>query len=742
MTDWSDDLSAALASGDSELMKATLDPAAPPESLQIALPPPPPVSFDPALFDDPSMPESFERFRVEALEKHLWRYSGQQSPRNVLVRLEDPVWLDAWDTALSATAGLRVLFRGSELGVFGLRALQQGATHALCVETFPLDARIAMGMIQKYFLSLWHTLHGAAIQEWSDEKRRESFEAFAKDIDVVLSNGQQPEAAPYDLFVFPRIDHSLLGTGIVKAIRQYQASAPAAAVRTLPAKATVFAMGIQWAYPSAPFELQPMNRLRWSPYPQPLELGQAFWTALTAPVQVGEIDFAHFSETVWDIALPVVTSGSVDAVVFWFDLDLGNTRLSNAPGSDLRCLRPAVQYTDPIDVQPGQSLAVRVQVQETRLHFQARPPTTQLRTHGLPGWYVPMLGDRCRNDAYRQAIENALRSNPSQTVLDIGAGCGLLSMMAAAAGAAQVVGCETHLEICRTGHEIIKLNGLDDRIALVNKDCRSMSVPDDLARRADLAVFELFDCSLIGEGILHFLAHAREHLLTENARYRPAGARLRAMVIEYRLDRIWNIDANLLNPYRYSPAFINVDAGKLTYRALTEPFDLFAFDFRRAGPTPDEMKLLVPAIAQGTAGAVLFWFDLQLDETTWISNAPHAENALHWKQGLQFLPEVRTETGMPLPLLATHNGSSLKFHWQQDTLPKEAYSRLPRFDPRWLAASHELEQQTQGLLQHCAQNPDEYAKVAEIAKRFAINPAAHDLDPVIAQRFAAMFLGA
>ena len=38
-------------------------------------------------------------------------------------------------------------------------------------------------------------------------------------------------------------------------------------------------------------------------------------------------------------------------------------------------------------------------------------------------------------------------------------------------------------------------------------------------------------------------------------------------------------------------------------------------------------------------------------------------------------------------------------------------------------------------------NPDEYEKVAEMAKRFAIDPGAHDLDPVIAQRFAAMFLG-
>jgi hypothetical protein len=150
----------------------------------------------------------------------------------------------------------------------------------------------------------------------------------------------------------------------------------------------------------------------------------------------------------------------------------------------------------------------------------------------------------------------------------------------------------------------------------------------------------------------------------------------------------------------------------------------------------------VPAIAPGTAGAVLFWFDLGLDDTCWLSNGPHADYRLHWKQGLQVLPEVRVAAGMGLPLIARHNGSGLKFQWQQDALPKEALSRVPRLDPRWLAASGELELQTQSLLQHCSQNPNEYAKVAEIAQRFAIDPAAHDLDPTIAQRFASMFFNA
>jgi predicted RNA methylase len=320
-------------------------------------------------------------------------------------------------------------------------------------------------------------------------------------------------------------------------------------------------------------------------------------------------------------------------------------------------------------------------------------------------------------------------------VLDIGAGCGLLSMMAAQAGAAQVTSCEVRPAISTAGAEIVRLNGLHDRIRSINKDCRGMKVPEDLPDRADLAVFELFDCSLIGEGILHFLAYAREHLLKQNARYLPRSARILAMLIEYRLDRIWDIDVNLLNPYRFSPGFINVDAGALRYRALTAPLEVFAFDFSTATPTAQTKDLSFAATDRGTAGAVLFWFDLQLDETSWLSNSPDARDGLHWKQGLQFLPEVHVQPGMQLPLDARHDGSGLAFRWKQDGLPKDALSSLPRFDLQSIAATKELEQQTAALLQHCAQNAQDSRKVFDTARRFAVDPAAHDIDPVIAQRF-------
>lgn len=691
--------------------------------------------FDPTLFNDPAMPASVDAFRVDGLREHLKRYSGQLSPGHAIARLDDPAWRDAWDAALAPLAGQRVLLRGSELGLLGLRARRHGAAHVRCLEAFALDARIAGGIVQKHLLGPWHARHGAAIAGWSDAERRASFEAFAAGIDIDVANmaDATAKAEPVDCVVFPALDHTLLGTGIVRALRDQPAR------RVLPARARVFAMGVQWRYPGAGFVLDAVNPLRRSLYPQPLDAGSGGWTALTPPQPVGEIDFGAFAETTWSCTLPVTMDGTLDAIVFWYELDLGAAGIGNAPDGPLRCIRPAVQGVVAQPVRTGEGLALQVRVEETRLHFRMPAASAAAaRPHALPGWYAPMLADEPRNEAYREAIARALAARPADLVLDIGAGCGLLSMMAAEAGAPRVVGCESDPVIAEAGRQVIARNGLDGPVTLLTRDCRQLAVPTDLPRRADLALFELFDCSLIGEGVLHVLAFAREHLLAPTARLVPCAARLRAMLVEYRVDRLWDVDVNLLNPYRAPTAFANVDATRLDWRALSEPFDVFSFDFARAGPTPDEIALDLRASAAGTVGAVLFWFDLGLDDAHWLSNAPGT--ALHWKQGLQALPELRVENGAALPLAARHDGSGLSFQWAKDALPADAFSPLPRWDPRWLAASAELEQSSQRLLQHCAQHPDEFAKVAEIAARFAVDPARHGLDPVIAQRFAALFL--
>jgi type III protein arginine methyltransferase len=722
-----------------ELLRQTLDPRAAAQAPGSAGTPPD-VTFDPALLEDPALPPNADA-RQLGLIQHLRRYSNHQAVRNALDRLEDPAWLEIWDQALRVTAGKKVLFRGSELGTLALRALKHGARLVHVVEAQPLVARISAGIVQKHKLAAWQAAHGAQISGWTEDDQRRSFDAFAADIEVVPPDSEILQDADYDCFVFPDLDHSLLGTGLGRALKNCAAGKMKPGATLLPAKARLFAQGIQWLYPASEFDLQPVNELRWSLAPQPLELPADCWRPLTAAVALGEIDFRDVREGGWPARLPVTQSGELNAIVFWYELDLGGALLRNAPEAARGCIKPAVQYTDPQPLQAGAELELDVHLTDSRLQLRTRPAATQTRSRLLPSWYVPMLVDGARNSGYDQALRGKLADRPASRVLDIGAGFGLLSLMAARHPGHQVHACEATSAIARTAAEVVRINGAADRVHLLTKDCRALKVPDDLPERADLAVFELFDCSLIGEGVLHLLAYAREHLLKSDAAYLPRAAVVRGMVIEHRLERIWDIDVNILNPYRYSPSFINVDARRLAYRPLSRPFDVFRFDFANATPAPEEKDIRPPATDAGTAGALLFWFDLELDENTRLSNAPDSPSPMHWKQALQWLPEIRVERNFELPLLARHDGSGTTFRWRPDGVAREAVSKLPRFDPRAAQQVTELQMQTRSILQHCAGDPDEYRAVADIAQRLAIDPAAYDIDPKVALRLAATFLG-
>ena len=144
----------------------------------------------------------------------------------------------------------------------------------------------------------------------------------------------------------------------------------------------------------------------------------------------------------------------------------------------------------------------------------------------IPHWHFPMMNDQTRNRAYRQAIERAVRVLPPDAlVLDIGAGSGLLSMISAMAGAKQVVACERDSGIARSARDIIERNGLSERITVIEKDSRELTVGEDLPRHAGLLVTETFGSLLIDEAALPAIVHARARLLKPGAKVIPrAGA--------------------------------------------------------------------------------------------------------------------------------------------------------------------------------------------------------------------------
>ncbi|XP_018460056.1 protein arginine N-methyltransferase 1.6-like [Raphanus sativus] len=154
---------------------------------------------------------------------------------------------------------------------------------------------------------------------------------------------------------------------------------------------------------------------------------------------------------------------------------------------------------------------------------QAGAPVTS--TDGLLATtsYLDMLNDTRRNRAYRLAIEKTI-TEPCH-VLDIGAGTGLLSMMAARAMGDKeescVTACESYLPMVKLMRKVLHKNGMTKNVNLINKRSDELKVGSDIASRADVLVSEILDSELLGEGLIPSLQHAHDMLLVDNPKSVP-----------------------------------------------------------------------------------------------------------------------------------------------------------------------------------------------------------------------------
>jgi len=81
-------------------------------------------------------------------------------------------------------------------------------------------------------------------------------------------------------------------------------------------------------------------------------------------------------------------------------------------------------------------------------------------------WHFSMLNDLQRNEAYKEALDKLIEKD--DVVLEIGAGSGILSMLAAKAGAKHIFAIEASDDFTKIAKANVKRNSLDDRITLIN----------------------------------------------------------------------------------------------------------------------------------------------------------------------------------------------------------------------------------------------------------------------------------
>ena len=129
-------------------------------------------------------------------------------------------------------------------------------------------------------------------------------------------------------------------------------------------------------------------------------------------------------------------------------------------------------------------------------------------------WHFAMLNDVERADAYRRAMATHIVHNKT-TVLEIGAGSGLLSMLAATLGARQVWAIEGNPDFAGIARSIIDANGLASRIRVIDAVSTEVQLgtgPASLPERPDLLVAELLGTTLDGESQLDYVNDVRRRL--------------------------------------------------------------------------------------------------------------------------------------------------------------------------------------------------------------------------------------
>lgn len=289
----------------------------------------------------------------------------------------------------------------------------------------------------------------------------------------------------------------------------------------------------------------------------------------------------------------------------------------------------------------------------------------------IPSWHLPIINDPERIGVYAQALEQSVR--PHMSVLEIGAGSGILSMIAARAGARHVYACEMEPRLAQVAQENINKNGLADRITLLVKKSTDLQIGTDLPEPVDLLVSEIVDNALLGEEVLPTLEDAQARLVKPQAVILPTRMALCGALIGgapwtkfCRASSVNGFDLSALNQLA-PPKSIVADHGLVPDDLLSEIHTLFEFDFSQPAHHPASSAQLDVSVRQaGTLDGLLQWIRLDFGQGLVFENRPPTHYAQSWTPVLHVFATSRSVApGDVVKLHLEHNQTDF-FAWPLD----------------------------------------------------------------------------
>lgn len=176
------------------------------------------------------------------------------------------------------------------------------------------------------------------------------------------------------------------------------------------------------------------------------------------------------------------------------------------------------------------------------------------------GVFMPMLNDIGRNKFYKQALDLAAKD---KIVCDIGAGTGLLSVLALQAGAKHVIAVERNADRFEYLNQTLQKLGLENRIETRHIDFLASDI------QADVYVSETINTQIFGEDILRL----SNHVIDRGGQFIPSGFRIWAEV--YQDHPVFVLDLSNNESYEFDPGIdISSDFINKIGQDFTQQYDL------------------------------------------------------------------------------------------------------------------------------------------------------------------------
>ncbi|CAH1393656.1 unnamed protein product [Nezara viridula] len=266
-----------------------------------------------------------------------------------------------------------------------------------------------------------------------------------------------------------------------------------------------------------------------------------------------------------------------------------------------------------------------------------------------------MLTDTVRVKSYKDAILSNKELFKDSIVLDVGAGCGILSIFAAQAGAKRVYAVEAAGSLTPMIKKVVEDNNYTKVVQVIVGEMESVIIPE----KVDIIISEWMGFFLLHEGMLDSVLFAKKYLKPNGIMF-PEECSIFVSICElpHYFDE-WN-DLHGVKMDEFGKAIRLIAQGKpeIGYVSkdylLSDPLEIFRFKPLESDQSKFRKitaKHVVSAKRPGKFQGVCIWFDVKFPIPTGnvvLSTSPYGPET-HWKQTIVVLPhEILLEDHEPV----------------------------------------------------------------------------------------------